>query len=105
MYVLTGKADGGTQDVLGFYHSKNQAEAWKEAIDFIDRHRHSRRCIIRLEVYNPKGKPPHPSPSPPGGEGGVRGKVAKELIPNGSSPSPAAVKALCTELKSAPKVA
>jgi len=87
MFVLTGKADGGTQDVLGFYHSKNQADAWKEAIEFIHRHRHSRRCIIRLEVYNPNGKAP------------------KELIPNSRSPSPAAVKALCTELKSAPKVA
>jgi len=57
LFVLTGKADGGTQDVLGFYNRRNQAEAWKAAMDFIHEHRRSRRCIVRLEVYNPRGKP------------------------------------------------
>ncbi len=69
LFVLTGKADGGTQDVLGFYSNKTKNDAWTDAILFIDQHKGSRRSIIRLEVYNPRGKAP------------------KKPIPNSKSPS------------------
>lgn len=58
MYVLTVKADGGTQDVLGFYEIDGLYKAVGDAEHFLKKHKKSRRAIVRLEYYNPAGEIP-----------------------------------------------
>ena len=53
MYVLTVKRDGGTQDVLGFYHQDKLVQAITRGQMFLEASRDSRRAIVRLEYYNP----------------------------------------------------
>ena len=58
MIVLTCKADGGTQDVHGFYAQHELGKALQDAGDYLTKHGLSRRAIIRIELYNPNGLPP-----------------------------------------------
>ncbi len=62
MYVLTVKADGGTQDVLGFYGPGELSNALALADGYLRTHQNSRRAIIRLEWYNPEAPQPARKP-------------------------------------------
>ena len=60
MFVLTCKADGGTQDVHGFYENNDAglSQAIRDAWAYLAHHLMSRRAIVRLEFYNPEGDDP-----------------------------------------------
>ena len=55
MIVVTAKKDGGTQDVIGFYHPDEMPAVLRITQKFFEESSRSRRAIVRIELYNPQG--------------------------------------------------